>query len=85
MRRMASAARELVLGPDRIATPAALDLAFSRGIKVVYAETGSASPIPSDLWTRIKSQDGTYVVQVENGRASVTRLGSGGPEPFGGE
>ena len=85
VRRMAPGTRELVLGPDRIATPAALDLAFSRGMKVVYAEAGSASAIPSDLWTRMKAQDGSYVVQVENGRATVTRLGPAGPEPFGSE
>lgn len=85
VRRMASGTRELILGADRIATPAALDLAFTRGMKVVYAEAGSSSPLPSDLWTRMKSQDGTYVVQVENGRATVSRLGQAGPEPFGGE
>ena len=85
VRRMSPGARELILGPDRIATPAALDLAFSRGMKVVYAEAESASPLPSDLWSRIKSRDGTYVVQVESGRATVTRLGAAGPEPIGEE
>ena len=83
--RMASGTRELILGSERIATPAALDLAFSRGMKVIYAEADSASPLPSDLWSRIKSRDGTYVVQVESGRATVTRLGPAGPEPIGGE
>ncbi|MFT5733469.1 MAG: hypothetical protein ACJA2W_001620 [Planctomycetota bacterium] len=91
VRRMAPGARELVLGDHRIATPAALDLAFSRGMKVVYGapdesgSTGSAGPIPSDLWARMKSQDGSYVVQIENGRATVSRLGSNGPELFGSE
>lgn len=87
VRRMAPGSAELVLGDHRIATPAALDLAFSRGMKVVYGEAGgaSAAPLPSDLWSRIKSQDGTYVVQVENGRATVSRLGASGPEPFGSE
>lgn len=85
LRRMASGTRELILGPERIATPAALDLAFSRGMKVIYAEAEASSPLPSDLWSRIKSRDGTYVVQVESGRATVTRLGPAGPEPFGGE
>ena len=91
VRRMASGARELVLGGHRIATPAALDLAFARGMKVVYEDaagspSGSANgPIPSDLWARMKSQDGQYVVQIESGRATVSRLGSNGPELFGSE
>lgn len=86
VRRMAPSATELVLGPDRIATPAALDLAFSRGMRVVYSdgsETGGAPP--SELWNKIRSSDGTYVVHVENGRAVVTRIGPNGPEPFGAE
>ena len=88
VRRMAPGVRELVLGDHRIATPAALDLAFTRGMKVVYGEVqdGSAhGPLPSDLWARMKSQDGSYVVQIENGRATVSRLGSNGPELFGSE
>ena len=85
VRRMAPGARELVLSPDTIATPAALDLAFSRGMRVVYAEAGSASSVPSDLWTRMKASDGTYVVHVENGRAVVTRIAQGRPTPFGEE
>ena len=87
VRRMAPGARELVLGDHRIATPAAMDLAFSRGMKVVYEEAAGSfgSPIPSDLWARMKSQDGQYVVQIESGRATVSRLGANGPELFGSE
>ncbi|QDV06517.1 hypothetical protein Poly30_20270 [Planctomycetes bacterium Poly30] len=88
VRRMAPGVRELILGDQRIATPAALDLAFARGMKVVYGEvdgSGPSGPIPSDLWQRMKSQDGTYVVQIESGRATVSRLGAGGPELFGSE
>ncbi|MEM6672362.1 MAG: hypothetical protein AAF726_05930 [Planctomycetota bacterium] len=85
VRRMAPGARELLLGPDVIATPAALDLAFSRGMKVVYADAEASAGPSSELWARMKSMDGTYVVQVENGRATVSRLGPSGPEPFGGE
>lgn len=81
VRRMAPGARELRLGAERIATPAALDLAFARGMRVVYGErVGSGT---KTLWDEIKSLDGTYVVQVENGRAVVSRIGSRGPEPFG--
>ncbi len=86
VRRMAPSAKELVLGPDRIATPAALDLAFSRGMRVVYSDgTGAGAGPSSELWNKIRSNDGTYVVHVENGRAVVTRIGPSGPEPFGAE
>ena len=84
VRRMAPSAKELVLTPDRIATPAALDLAFSRGMRVVYSDGTGAAP-SSELWNKIRSNDGTYVVHVENGRAVVTRIGPSGPEPFGAE
>lgn len=86
VRRMAHGARELVLGAGRIATPAALDLAFARGMRVVYrdgAESAATGGLPSSLWEKIKSNDGTYVVQVSGGRAVVTRIGDAGPEPFG--
>lgn len=87
VRRMAPGATELVLGPKRIATPAALDLAFSRGMRVVYADGEGSGPanLPSGLWQKMKSTDGTYVVQVDQGRAVVTRIGPNGPEPFGTE
>lgn len=86
VRRMAPGA-ELQLGSARIATPAALDLAFERGIRVSYGSaTGKSSPaLPSSLWDRIKAGDGTYVVQISGGRAVVTRLTDQGPQPFGAE
>ena len=85
VRRMAPGTRELVLFPGRIATPAALDLAFSRGMRVVYRDDAGSGAVPSSLWERIKAADGTYVVQVSDGRAVVTRIGENGPEPFGAE
>ena len=81
VRRMAPGVRELRLGADRIATPAALDLAFSRGMRVVYGAATNTGT--TTIWDEIKSMDGTYVVQVENGRAVVSRIGPRGPEPFG--
>ncbi len=95
VRRMAPGA-ELRLGRDRIATPAALDLAFARGVVVRYADeectasapTGGKSDCGCDktcLWSRIKARPGTYVVDVRGGRALVTRLGEAGPERFGEE
>lgn len=85
VRRMAPGG-ELVLGPSRIATPAALDAAFALGIRVVQVSAGAASASPtSGLMQRMKQQDGTYVVEVRSGRAVVTRLGPSGPEAFGTE
>lgn len=79
---------ELVLGPTRIATPAALDAAFVRGIRVVHVAAGAASAVSAagtGLIARMRQQDGTYIVEVRGGRAVVTRLGPNGPEPFGSE
>lgn len=75
---------ELVLGPDAIATPSALDLAFERGIPVVY---GSAPPpaARSGLWERMLAADGQYVVTVSGGRAVVHRLTASGPVELGRE
>ena len=71
---------ELVLGGDAIATPAALDLAFARGIRVRWedgAGAGSAPPaVPAAL-----EQDGDYLVQVRGGRLRVFRLTDDGPVP----
>lgn len=80
------AGSQLVLGPGRIATPAALDAAFLRGIRVVRQEPGGASPSPSasdtDLLQRLRAQDGTFVVVVREGRLTISRIGPAGPEPF---
>lgn len=81
-----AAGATLRLGSGRIATPGALDAAFARGLRIVYGEENAAPPSPnSDLWSRMKAADGTFVVQVDGGRVTVTRLGPGGPEPFGTE
>jgi len=77
----------LLLGVEAIATPAALDLAFAKGIRVRWSD-GGVSPGSSHgshdcLWHRILAGDGCYVVQVQDGRASVSRLTETGPVPFG--
>ena len=74
--RALAAGSELVLGPERIATPAALDLAFQKRI---------SAPGGSDLWTRMKAREGTYVVVVRGGKALVTRVGAGVVETLGEE
>jgi hypothetical protein len=78
------AGTELVLGRDAIATPAALELAFARGVRVRYGD-GTSTPGASaggaldGLWKQVLARDGEYVVQVKGGRARVFRLESGGP------
>lgn len=75
---------ELVLGPNKIATPAALDLCFQRGIVVRRGPERAPTPA-SDLWSRMKAEDGTYVVTVQGGRARVVRVDRAHPEPIGEE
>ena len=74
---------ELVLGSEAMATPSALDLAFQRGVRVVYADgvaRSSAAAAPdAGLWSRIVAEDGTYVVEVRSGAASVHRVTPDGP------
>ncbi len=75
---------ELVLGKDALATPAALELAFARGIRVKYSDgtatPGSSAAAPAGAGLeKLFAEDGEYVVQVKAGRARVFKLGSAGP------
>jgi hypothetical protein len=78
------AGSELVLGKDAIATPAALELAFARGVRVRWGDGTStpamsaAAPAEGGL-KKLLAEDGEYVVQVKGGRARVFRLAAGGP------
>jgi hypothetical protein len=78
---------ELVLGSDVIATPAALDLAFQRGMKLSRRDGGgpsaTASAASDPLWSRMLAADATYVVVVKGGRANVSRMTDQGPVAFG--
>ena len=73
----------LTLGKDALATPAALDLAFMRGVVVHYSD-GSESPAlgpkstPSPLNSLLEN-DGTYVLEVKAGVPTVHRLTPDGP------
>lgn len=81
----------LRLDSGTIATPAALDAAFARGIRVQHGAAhskptaGGALPAKTRecLWHGMLEQDGTYIVQVVNGRARVSLLTAAGPAPFG--
>jgi len=75
---------ELVLGKEALATPAALELAFARGIRVRYGDgtstpAASAGAAEASLWRKLLASDGEYVVQVKGGKARVFQLGAGGP------
>lgn len=74
---------ELVLGRAAVATPAALDAAFERGVRVVWGEGDAPAPPNSDALARLLASDGTYVLVVRDGRASVSRMTDAGPVPFG--
>ncbi|MBI5431552.1 MAG: hypothetical protein HZA52_01845 [Planctomycetes bacterium] len=81
---------ELVISKDVIITPAALDAAFARQIRVVRIDKSpdsapSVVAAPTNLWQRMHQGEGTYVVQVKNGRATVSRLTDQGPIHFGSE
>ena len=82
--RELSAGSELVLGKEAIATPAALELAFARGIRVKWSDGTStpaaraAAAADSALMTLL-AEDGEYVVQVKGGRARVFKLAASGP------
>lgn len=82
---------ELVLGPNKIATPAALDLAHQRGLRVRHGDApsggadGDCGCDKTGLWSKMKASDGTYVVTVTGGRATVVRVDGSGPVPVGQE
>ena len=77
---------ELVLGPGDVATPAALDRAFAKGIRVRWSKERGApaaptAPTANGLFGRMLAEDGQYVVSVRAGRAVVHRLTEAGPVP----
>ncbi|MDP6368996.1 MAG: hypothetical protein QF724_08060 [Planctomycetota bacterium] len=79
----------LHLEPGTIVTPAARDLAFSRGVRLVEGgasagDCAGASGTESDcMWHRVLATDGDYIVQVRAGRAVLSRLTPEGPVAFG--
>jgi len=84
-----AAGEELSLDRGTIATPSALDAAFRKGIRVRRTDGHSARTASGRgssrecLWHRMMSTDGTFVVQVVNGRATVSQLTDAGPVSFG--
>jgi hypothetical protein len=81
---------ELVVPPDTLVTPAAADLAFERAIRIVRRKaeaTGGGCSCGGSCgkcgaWGKLLASDGTYVVVVKNGVASIARLTEQGPVPF---
>jgi hypothetical protein len=76
-----------------IITPAALDTAHRRGVLVTRGEEGTGSSSSSSctggsqecLWHSVLATDGTYVVRVAGGRATIDQLTDRGPVRFGAE
>lgn len=73
-----------------IVTPAALDAAHARGLRVVRGEAcgGAAAPPARTageecLWHSMLATEGTFVVEVRGGRAIVHQLEEQGPVLFG--
>lgn len=72
-----------------LATPAALDAAHARGMRVIYTDGAGEESCTERkaggecLWHRVLASEGTFVVQVHNGRATVSRLTADGPVLFG--
>jgi hypothetical protein len=87
------AGAEIALSKGDVITPAALDHAFERGIRVRWpgsgasasaasrsaAVAGGALSHTSGVWLQLLAQDGQYVVEVRGGRARVHRLTNGAP------
>ncbi len=77
---------KLRLDSETIATPSALDAAFQLGIHIVRGaggECASSNGARECLWHNMLETEGTYVVEVRGGRATVSRLGPDGPVSFG--
>jgi hypothetical protein len=85
--RALPAGSELVLGRGVLATPAALDLAFARGVRVRWSDGKEApaaaqAPPASAAWQALLARDGTYVVRVRAGQAELYELVDGVPRAF---
>jgi len=73
------AGAELVLGKEAIATPAALEAAHARGVRVRWGGPGPAAAPTDGGLKQLLSEEGEYVVQVKGGRVRVFRLAASGP------
>ncbi len=78
----------LHLDSRTVATPSALDAAHQRGIRVLRGKAGGCATASGRkkkpcLWHKVLENDGTYVVQIIDGHATVSRLTDSGPVAFG--
>ena len=76
----------LSLGKEALATPAALDMAYLRGVQVNYADGKSVegrATSHDDALSKMLAQDGTYIVTVNKGGATIARLEGGVATAFG--
>jgi hypothetical protein len=82
---------EIVLDADTVATPAALDAAHTRGIRVIYRkrEQRSGRPGPHAGEPRLTKRiaglpDGNYLLQVRDGRPRIYEIRDNGIFPVPG-
>ena len=75
------------IGDDDLVTPAALDVAHERGLRLVRGGQGQAAPGGKKrdcLWHKVLATPGKYLVEVNgSGDAAVWQLGDHGPVAFG--
>lgn len=82
---------EIVVDSETLITPAALDAAFTRGLRVTYRKGETQGP-PSrarlssrerQILRQIASlTDGDYLLQIREGRLRVFRIGEDGVHPI---
>ncbi len=76
----------LKIAPGDIITPAALDTAHERNVRVWYgtAPRPSGEAAKKDcLWHKMLSEPGKYLVEVKDGDAIVWQLAETGPVAYG--
>jgi len=86
--RALSAGSVVHIGDDDLVTPAALDVAHERGLKLVRGAAGAAAAGGGKkrdcLWHKVLATPGKFLVEVSaSGDAAVWQLGDQGPVAFG--
>ena len=71
------------VAPGDIITPAALDAAHERGIRVWQGTTVQSPGGKDCLWHKMLAEPGKYLVEVKHGEAIVWQLAENGPVAYG--
>lgn len=73
----------LQVAPGDIITPAALDAAHERGVRVWRGTPAKGADHKDCLWHKMLAEPGKYLVEVQNGQAIVWQLAETGPVAYG--